>query len=49
MKETFPYTYIKIRPYMTNMNLSIFRPYSYWMIKETSSAYPKERKNLLPY
>ena len=34
---------------MTNMNLNIFRPYSYWMIKETSSAYPKERKNLLPY
>lgn len=34
---------------MTNMNLSIFRPYSYWMIKEISSAYPKERKNLLPY
>lgn len=34
---------------MTNMNLSIFRPYLYWMIKATSSAYPKERKNLLPY
>lgn len=34
---------------MTNMNLSIFRPYSYWMIKETSSAQLKERKNLLPY
>lgn len=45
----FPIYMINIRPCMTNMNLSIFRPYSYWMIKETSSAYPKERKNLLPY
>ena len=44
-----PSAKIKIIPCMTNMNLSIFRPYSYWMIKETSSAYPKERKNLLPY